>query len=236
MSKISTAFSLLYRIPRRWYVRWRLNRRSAADVFTEIYETNAWGSTESVSGPGSDLKHTQELVEVIPELIRELNATSVLDIPCGDFNWMRTIDLGDVLYIGADIVEDLIERNTEAFSGPNRSFQQVDLLTDNIPDADLVICRDCLVHLSFRDAKRALQQLCESQCKFLLTTTFTARTKNTDIATGQWRPLNLQAAPFNLPAPRNIIREFPEDSESPYADKCLAVWSIGDLQNAESLR
>jgi hypothetical protein len=38
----------------------------------------------------------------------------LLDIPCGDFNWMKLLNLG-VDYIGADIVGELIAENRRRF-------------------------------------------------------------------------------------------------------------------------
>jgi hypothetical protein len=45
---------------------------------------------------------------------------------------------------------------------------------------------------SVNDIFLALNNICESNSKYLLTTTFTERSCNADIATGQWRTLNLQ--------------------------------------------
>jgi hypothetical protein len=44
-------------------------------------------------------------------VLHDLGAQSLLDAGCGDFNWMRTVDLPGIKYIGVDVVSDLIERN-----------------------------------------------------------------------------------------------------------------------------
>jgi len=70
-------------------------------VFTNIYNTNRWGSSESVSGLGSELKNTEVLVEFLGKLFRELGIQSVLDLPCGDFNWMKQMGLSGRRHRGA---------------------------------------------------------------------------------------------------------------------------------------
>jgi hypothetical protein len=35
----------------------------------------------------------------------------MLDAPCGDFNWMKEVDLSAVHYTGGDIVEPLVNSN-----------------------------------------------------------------------------------------------------------------------------
>ena len=64
---------------------------SYKEVFTNIYENYGFGSTESRSGPGSTLEETKVLREKIRSLVIEKNIKSVVDIPCGDFHWMKEI-------------------------------------------------------------------------------------------------------------------------------------------------
>ena len=90
-------------------------------VFSNIFATNTWGSTESVSGAGSELQNTAQLIRELPHLMRELRVQSMLDAPCGDFNWMQHVELNGVDYHGADIVEALVQRNAERFTTPTSS-------------------------------------------------------------------------------------------------------------------
>ena len=76
-----------------------------------IYYENGWGSGESVSGPGSTLKQTENMRKELPGLLRTINAKVMLDVPCGDFHWMSQVDLPVTKYIGADIVPALIDEN-----------------------------------------------------------------------------------------------------------------------------
>ena len=206
-----------------------IRSKSTENVFSEIYQKNHWGSDESVSGTGSVLSQTEKIAQELPRVFKELGATSILDIPCGDFNWMQQVDLRGIDYIGAEIVQELVQKNKETYESSSVRFEHLNLLEDDLPAVDVIFCRDCLVHLSFKDIARALQNVCRSQSKYLLVTTFTERSKNVDIATGQWRPINLQMPPFNLPAPIRVISEQCSEGEGDYEDKVLALWKIEDI-------
>ena len=153
----------------------------------------------------------------------------MLDVPCGDFNWMRLLDLR-VDYFGADIVPQLIEMNQRKYSRPGRAFGLLDVVKDPLPRADLVFSRDLLVHLSERDIRSALENIFNSGAKYLVATTFTSRDKNVDIETGQWRTLNLQRPPFFFPPPIRLINERCPEGGGLWADKCLGVWKVSDLK------
>ncbi len=83
-----------------------LVRMSPKEVFDTIYERNAWNGTDSVSGKGSDREQTDRVASELPRILRELNARSLLDVPCGDFFWMRHVDLAGIKYVGADTHDD----------------------------------------------------------------------------------------------------------------------------------
>jgi 2-polyprenyl-3-methyl-5-hydroxy-6-metoxy-1,4-benzoquinol methylase len=222
----------VYKKLRKKYKTDQLKKKDAEQVFTDIFSNNAWGGKDSVSGRGSDLHQTRIVIKELPPLFREIGISTVLDIPCGDFHWMKSVDLAGIDYTGADIVDDLIENNTAQYGNDNVHFQKIDLIKDKLPKKDLVFCRDCLVHLSFDDIFCVFDNLSHSQSGYLLATTFPERTENQDIATGQWRVLNLELAPFNLPAPLRIINEGCTEDDGAYADKSLGLWSMADIQES----
>lgn len=196
-------------------------------LFNRVYEEHRWTSSDSKSGPGSGLQQTVVIRDRLPKLIAELGIKSMLDIPCGDLNWMQHVDLGATHYIGADIVESMIAVNRTRHASPTREFRVLNVTADELPQVDLIFCRDCLVHLSNRLIHKALARIVQSRSTFLLTTTFAARNKNHNIPTGKWRPLNLCVAPFNLPRPARVINE--GDSDATYSDKSLGLWKISDI-------
>src|SRR5580765_1551966 len=166
-----------------------LRRRSNSTmsvVFSGIYHNNTWGSDESVSGPGSTVARTAPLRPRLVRLLQELRIQTLLDAPCGDFNWLKETVLPISKYLGVDVVPKIIERNRQAFGNDQRKFHCLDITNEELPKADLILCRDCLVHLSFKDALSALDNFRRSGAAYLLTTTFPACEHNLDIETGEW--------------------------------------------------
>ncbi|HEV7839710.1 MAG TPA: methyltransferase domain-containing protein [Gemmatimonadaceae bacterium] len=206
-----------------------LSELSLEERFARIYQTNLWFDAESRSGAGSSLDSTAQLRDALPPLLRRLNARRLLDVPCGDFNWMSYVDLSGIDYTGGDIVEPLIEADRKRYESPSRQFLKVDVINGPLPEADVILCRDCLVHFSFANILAAFRTIKASGAEYLLTTTFPSREANKDIVDGDWRPLNLEASPFLLPAPIDVIVEGCTEEGGAYADKALAVWRISDL-------
>ena len=232
MGKLKTAIARLLPAPLlrlAFNVRAAIARKEPAkDVFTEIKSVNLWESKESLSGPGSELLQTKTLVEELPKVYEMFNIKSVLDIPCGDFNWMRHVACKskDVAYHGADIVEELVIENSTKYGTGNISFSVLDIISDRLPSVDMVFVRDCLVHLSYKDIKLAIENIRKSGSKYLMATTFYARRKNHDIITGKWRPLNMQGKPFRFPEPEFVLVENCTEGDGKYQDKAMGLWLV----------
>ena len=221
----------LFRIPvYRAIADQRLRWRSTEAIFRDIVAHDKWRGSESLSGPGSSLDETRIVVAELPVLLRDLGVRSVLDLPCGDFHWMRRVDLTGIDYHGADILTEVVEQAASENVRPGVRFSRLDLLVDRLPTVDLVLSRDCLVHFSNADVFSALRNLCASGSTYLLTTTYTGRSSNGDIVTGRWRPLDLEAAPFRLPRPEHLIRESPTSDGGAWADKSLGLWRLGEIR------
>ena len=200
------------------------------EAFEHAIKVNLWGSPESVSGEGSTHKDTVALREKISKILEFLNIKSLLDVPCGDFGWLSMVPFHDIHYIGMDILKPLIEQHQKKYADhPGRQFIQGNLLEDSLPQADMILCRDCLVHFSNDDILKALHKFKSSKSSYLLTTTFTACTENIDINTGDWRPINLTLPPFNLPASEVILEEGCLQNNGLYSDKSLGLWKLESL-------
>jgi len=209
-----------------------VNVRDLVTIWTDTYRSNLRYRAESASGPGSTMEQTAIIRQEIPVLIQDLQVKTLLDSPCGDTNWISQVDLGVDLYIGADIVDDVVQANKSRsnwVNGFEKVFMQVDITTDKLPQVDLVLCRDCLVHLSYTDIVKALRNFVASGSKYLLTTTYTAPREFGDIQSGDWRPLNLQFPPFSFPPPVRIINEGCTEGFSTLSDKSLGLWQLSDL-------
>ncbi len=207
--------------------RWLVRRLPVGDVFRLIHAKNIWSSAESVSGGGSTLQETQSLRQELPALLRHLQVQRLLDLPCGDFHWMSRVDLSGIDYLGADIVPELVAETMRRHGRPGVDFVCLDLISDPLPAADAVLCRDCLVHLPNALVVQALANLRRSGARYLLATSFPAHADNPDIEAGHWRPINLQAPPFGLPEPLLVVHE--GSAEAQYGDKMLGVWRLDDL-------
>jgi hypothetical protein len=176
-------------------------RFSPEEQFTWIYRNGAWGSDESASGRGSTLAYTDNLRRKLPDLLGRYSIRSIFDAPCGDFNWMRHLLSGiDVRYIGGDIVRELTESLRARYGDGKTAFVHVDITKGPFPVADLMICRDCLFHLSFMHTRAALQSYVSSGIPYLLTTTHVlpGGIQNQDITTGGFRLIDLYGAPYHF--------------------------------------
>lgn len=197
-------------------------------LFTKIFKSNFWKG-ESRSGTGSDISQTLHLIAELPTLLKSFEIGELLDIPCGDFNWMSRVNLGPIKYTGGDIVGKLIRENQEKFAQSGRKFQVLDIVVDPLPSADAIFSRDFLVHMPYREIGLVLKNIRKSQIKYLITTTFTARQKNNDIQIGDWRPINLELPPFNFSKPLAVLNEKCTEAEMQFSDKSLAVWRTSDI-------
>jgi 2-polyprenyl-3-methyl-5-hydroxy-6-metoxy-1,4-benzoquinol methylase len=197
-------------------------------TFTGIFNTRAWHSNESISGNGSELKQTQRLINELPALFKKYDIKSILDIPCGDYNWMQHVDRTNIDYIGADIVEPLIEANKQKY--PNINFQHLDLTNSELPQVDLILARDVFVHMTYETIIAALENIIKSRCKYLLTTSFTGMNSNWNLTTnGDWRPLNLLIEPFRFKPIYLINEDCTEGDNNQHNDKCLILFEVSRL-------
>lgn len=208
-----------------------VNCQTQEKYWTDTYQkavVGHWGKFESLSGSGSSLDQTAAVREALPGLIQEFGIQSILDLPCGDFNWMKHVKLGNCLYIGADIVAPLIEQNNTKYRSAQREFMHLDVTKDKLPHVDLVVCRDLLVHLSIQDIWLALRNFKAAGIRYLLTTTFmySRPDLNSSILSGGWRTVNLQKSPFNFPKPLVVINEHCTEQNGIYNDKSLALWDL----------
>jgi len=204
-------------------------------VFTDIYKENHWGSNESKSGAGSTKNSTKLVRSGLEEILKKYNIKTMLDIPCGDFNWMQHVDLSGVDYIGCDVVNELVKNNRQKYSSETRKFEHLNVITSPLPQADLIFCRDCLGHFSQTDAKQALLNMSRSGTEWLLTTTFPNHKFNKPIRTGQWTTINLEEPPFSLPPPLELINEDCQEWYPHFNDKNLALWRFQDIEPFNSI-
>jgi SAM-dependent methyltransferase len=202
---------------------------TTAEAFAHIYRTNHWSGKNSVSGDGSDLVQTAEIRKELTRILDEFDVRVLLDLPCGDYGWMSTLELPVYSYIGGDIVGELVRDIRKKYENEKRKFLVLDIIRDPLPDADLLLCRDCLVHLSREDIMKSIENIRRSGIRYLLTTTFPECGRNDDIVTGDWRVINLELPPYNFPGPVRIINEKCTEGDGTYSDKSLGLWEVRSL-------
>ena len=144
------------------------------------------GTRESVSGVGSTLANTTELRAALPVIFYDYKIKTIIDIPCGDWNWMQKVDLSGKTYLGCDVVPDMIALNNKRYGSEDVSFCVRDALTD-YSVADLIICRDFLFHLSDANIKKVLSRF---RAKWLLLTSFPGCID--EDLNGLWRKIDVE--------------------------------------------
>jgi hypothetical protein len=189
-----------------------------------LYDLNQ----ESISGPGSTVSYTEGFRPQLENFLRQCGCKSLLDAPCGDFNWMRLVQLPQgARYFGGDIVAQIIDRNRASFGNSDRLFFEINLTNEPLPDADVWLCRDCLFHLSYDHIFQVLRNSLRSRIDYYLLTSH-LNAENSDAVTGSFRELNLLSPPFNLPTPRIRMN----DSVSGFPARYVGVWDRAAIHTA----
>ncbi len=175
----------------------------------QIYEQHLWGGDHHMfySGDGS---HNPNLVKpyvtVVSQFLKSFDTLlTVCDLGCGDFNVGNRLAPYTKKYIGVDIVENLIDHNQNTFASENIRFQCLDIAQDELPQADCVILRQVLQHVSNKEVEQVVRKL--KDYKYLILTEHLPEgdfVPNVDIISGQGIRLKKQsgvdllAPPFNL--------------------------------------
>ena len=204
-------------------------------VFTDIYNSKQWqtdSNTESVSGSGSTLKNTKKTRKHLPLIIKKEKIKSLIDVGCGDLNWIKNLLSLFKKYKGIDVVKELIDTNIRLYGNDNISFKTIDIISYNIEklNYDAVLLKDILVHLKTEQVIFLLNKIKKSNIKYIIATNFYEVEINKDIELiGQWRPLNLILEPFNLGNPKHVIKETIERykyNDIEKNDKTLSIWKL----------
>lgn len=206
----------------------RVNRhRSAEEVFTRIYATNAWGGSrgELHSGSGSvDPQMVSAYVDAIAACTaREgFRGLTFVDLGCGDFRVGRQLLPLCSQYVGVDIVAPLVERNQRESGDATTRFVHLDIVADPLPDGDVCFVRHVLQHLSNAQILAILPKLARYRWVFVTEhhpTDGSAVAPNRDMVHGGYirvcdgSGVYLTEPPFAVPAHRlTKVMEIPGSS------------------------
>ena len=193
-------------------------------TFINYFDQQFWGNRDGSSGPNSAYELTPKLRANLQCLFQELKLQSILDIGCGDANLFRHMDISTIAYTGLECVPALTEQNQQNFADKlNMRFATADGITDDLPQADLILCRDVVHYLPNELVLKLLDNIARSNSQYLLIThnVFSPHSANTKTEIGVFRPVNLCQAPFNWPEPLQVI----EEDEYEWG-KALGLWQL----------
>ena len=191
-------------------------------IFTSIYKSNHWVQDDdllpqryvSVSGHGSNINTNQhrQLTNNFTQVIKDYKINSLLDMPCGDFLWIKNIiKENNINYLGIDIVEELINENKRKYQTNNINFKSFDIVNfKTYEQFDLVLIRDLFIHIKNVEIIQIIENLKNMNIKYILLNSYDNE-KNNDVVIGQHRKINLLIKPFNLKKPIHIFRDFEND-------------------------
>lgn len=187
-----------------------MNALELSDIFTNIYKTNTWGSSESHSGLGSTVQYTEKIRTELISIIKHFNIKNMIDTSCGDWNWMKLIQNQLPHYIGIDIVTEIIEQNQNNYSNDktlfvnNHCLDYMSKLDDK--SVDLIFCRHTLEHLP-EEYNIAFLKQCNRVSKYLLVTNHELVIGNTSLNYPKtYRPINIRLEPYSFIMPNLIGR------------------------------
>ena len=123
-----------------------------AEIFDDIYRTNFWGG----SGGGSREEVAWPFAAYASKLIHKYGVNLVVDVGCGDGTIANLIEFGFGSYLGCDVSRVVIE---DRHSYGRMRYAVLNAVTDNLPDAGLVLLKEVTQHLSNADIRALLANL-----------------------------------------------------------------------------
>jgi len=154
-------------------------------LFEDVYATNAWRDSQSVSGPGSNKNHPtikdfqDTIMYVIHNYIKD-NKITIVDLPCGDCNFIFDIltfiinntPISHIEYYGYDIVQPLIDKLHKTIQSTDKltiNFKTFNIVEDTIPIyADIILCKELFIHLSLSNINTAIDNINKSSFGFFI--------------------------------------------------------------------
>ena len=183
------------------------NSKDCKEVFTDIYARKIWGDG---SGGGSG-EQAQPYCDFVSRYMVTHGTKAVLDIGCGDLLVAKNIQMCET-YFGIDAApnpngeQNRVRLRYRGAGTPGVPEPEVgvaeynfDVLTDELPgQADLVLCKEVLQHLSNEQVQTLLDRTAHYPRR-LFTNNCDPEHMNEDIETGGFRPVDLSKPPFNQP-------------------------------------
>jgi SAM-dependent methyltransferase len=173
-------------------------------IFNNIYKYNLWGFG---SGTGSLKFNNKQYIKFMNEFLKKHNdITKIVDLGCGDWQLHKHINLEKKKYLGIDIVDKIINTNKKIYGSNNISFQCINFLDNELPEADLCIIKDVLQHLSDENIHKFFNKLKKKIYKYVLITNDISKfnLNYLDIPNGMYKPIDITKSPYNYKA-KNML-------------------------------
>jgi SAM-dependent methyltransferase len=174
----------------------------ALDAFRRIYETDHWNGG---SGEGSAVEATEAYRRVLETVVASSDVRTIVDAGCGDWQFSRLVDWAGKRYVGVDIVPEVVAANRAAFARDTVDFVAADIRTEQLPAADLLVCKDVLQHWDVQSVEQFLARNLTRYQYALITNDLASvhiapEMLNVEIPIGHWRTLDLERPPFGRSA------------------------------------
>lgn len=191
--------------------------KALQSTFQDVAKENSWGSSESISGLGSEMGATSTARACLGNWITKYKVGLFMDVPCGDANWQGAIPgMDSIKYQGYDIAKHAVEAaQSKNQQHTNMKFGQFDLCSGVPPGKpDLFMMRDVIQHLPLKNGREMLVNAKRSGAKWLVVSSYTGYGSNKDISPGAFYENDIHAAPFNMPAAEEDCDNYASDHSS----------------------
>jgi hypothetical protein len=185
--------------------------------FTKIYELGYWtvnynGITSGPSGAGAIRDGAVSFLEFLQNFVDSMNIKTIVDMGCGDFQLLKHLILPDhIRYLGLDIVDDIILHNTEKYAKANMKFEIINEFEElEKYSGDLLIIKDVLQIWNVEQIQYFIKKILPKYKYAIIVNNSLPlagqKEQNADIVSGDSRPVNLGAPPFNVKL--EVIKEY----------------------------
>lgn len=172
------------------------------EVFTKIYNAKHWGELSGPEVPKDEEGH-HPFIDYLQDFIAKHNVSSVVDMGCGYGELLKDLNLPEnTTYLGLDIVDSVIAYNKLHHERTNVSYDTVDDIKDLTKyKGDLLILKDVIQHWSNDKILYARDHILPNfKYAIIVNNIYFPKLGpvNSEIKTGNSRPLNLEISPFYM--------------------------------------
>ncbi len=172
------------------------------EVFTKIYEKKSWGEW---SGPevSKDEQGHHPFIDYLQDFISTHNISDIIDMGCGYGELLKDLVLPEhTTYLGLDIVDSVIAYNKLHYERSSVTYDTVSDVKDlSKYKGDLLILKDVIQYWSIDKIMYAKDHILPNFKYAIIVNDIYLPSfgpVNSEIKTGDSRPLNLEISPFYM--------------------------------------